>query len=352
MSIATGAWAVDTTAPAIPEDYKDITPGYFKFFQQEDDSYLDAMIKDDHKYIGGGGAHLNNTNNITNNLDEKGDKYFTSEGINNGYLLFGGWIYNQTKQDVFKKAFSHVNLGGEVGNVLVLNGENSKLSEKIGDIFNAEAPELGNTNINGNLQLFWILDHLTSNQITNADNGINLTKAKIRIELNLYHNSMMNATAISSILRQYEDAASFGTVKAINFNEFADNDGNWDPCKWMVYEVDVPNTSQVASFIKMSCTTSPANLNDGAILIRSIEVYGIPEGSSSENTNTLNTPVIYYNNYSSVGSTGGDTSGVGNIDTDENVPVEYYNLQGVKVANPEKGVFIKKQGNKSSKVVL
>ena len=36
----------------------------------------------------------------------------------------------------------------------------------------------------------------------------------------------------------------------------------------------------------------------------------------------------------------------------ENAPVEYYNLQGVKVANPEKGLFIKKQGNKATKVVL
>ena len=30
----------------------------------------------------------------------------------------------------------------------------------------------------------------------------------------------------------------------------------------------------------------------------------------------------------------------------------YYNLQGVKVANPENGVFIKVQGNKSSKVYI
>ena len=32
--------------------------------------------------------------------------------------------------------------------------------------------------------------------------------------------------------------------------------------------------------------------------------------------------------------------------------VEYYNLQGVKVENPEKGVFIKKQGGRTTKVVL
>ena len=36
----------------------------------------------------------------------------------------------------------------------------------------------------------------------------------------------------------------------------------------------------------------------------------------------------------------------------DNAPVEYYNLQGVKVANPENGIFIKKQGSKTTKVVL
>ncbi len=36
----------------------------------------------------------------------------------------------------------------------------------------------------------------------------------------------------------------------------------------------------------------------------------------------------------------------------ENAPVEYYNLQGVKVENPSNGIFIKKQGTKTTKVVL
>lgn len=36
----------------------------------------------------------------------------------------------------------------------------------------------------------------------------------------------------------------------------------------------------------------------------------------------------------------------------DNAAVEYYNLQGVKVANPENGLFIKKQAGKATKVVL
>ena len=45
-------------------------------------------------------------------------------------------------------------------------------------------------------------------------------------------------------------------------------------------------------------------------------------------------------------------TGVEDTMVDENAPVEYYNLQGVKVANPENGIFIKKQGAKATKVVL
>jgi hypothetical protein len=47
-----------------------------------------------------------------------------------------------------------------------------------------------------------------------------------------------------------------------------------------------------------------------------------------------------------------DPTVIERVDADENAPIEYYNLQGVKVANPEKGIFIKKQGSKATKVVM
>ncbi len=46
-----------------------------------------------------------------------------------------------------------------------------------------------------------------------------------------------------------------------------------------------------------------------------------------------------------------EATGIESIEA-ENAPVEYYNLQGVKVENPSNGIFIKKQGNKTTKVVL
>ena len=46
-------------------------------------------------------------------------------------------------------------------------------------------------------------------------------------------------------------------------------------------------------------------------------------------------------------------AGVGDIEAvaSESEPV-YYNLQGIRVDNPEKGIFIKKQGQKTTKVIL
>ncbi|MGM9820973.1 MAG: hypothetical protein ACI30D_00050 [Muribaculaceae bacterium] len=40
------------------------------------------------------------------------------------------------------------------------------------------------------------------------------------------------------------------------------------------------------------------------------------------------------------------------IDADNNEPVEYFNLQGVRVANPANGLYIRRQGNKVSKIRL
>ncbi len=45
-------------------------------------------------------------------------------------------------------------------------------------------------------------------------------------------------------------------------------------------------------------------------------------------------------------------TGVEGVEFDKNAPVEYYNLQGVKVENPENGTFIKVQGKKSTKVYI
>lgn len=45
-------------------------------------------------------------------------------------------------------------------------------------------------------------------------------------------------------------------------------------------------------------------------------------------------------------------AGVDDIVVDEDAPVEYYNLQGIRVENPTSGLYIKRQGNKTVKVLV
>ncbi len=40
------------------------------------------------------------------------------------------------------------------------------------------------------------------------------------------------------------------------------------------------------------------------------------------------------------------------ISTDDNTPIEYYNLQGIKVENPSHGLYIKRQGQKITKILI
>ena len=47
-----------------------------------------------------------------------------------------------------------------------------------------------------------------------------------------------------------------------------------------------------------------------------------------------------------------DSSAVGTIEADDNAAPEYYNLQGVRVAEPEAGLYIVKRGDKVSKEII
>ena len=61
-----------------------------------------------------------------------------------------------------------------------------------------------------------------------------------------------------------------------------------------------------------------------------------------------NAPSLYVTNYEKVD----DTTGIADIVADENAPVEYFNLQGIRVDNPENGLYIRRQGNKVTKVIV
>lgn len=70
--------------------------------------------------------------------------------------------------------------------------------------------------------------------------------------------------------------------------------------------------------------------------------FTLVEGSDVENSDELSSLVL----------SNGETDGVEDIATDNSASVQYYNLQGVPVANPEKGLYIVNKGGKVYKTLV
>ena len=73
----------------------------------------------------------------------------------------------------------------------------------------------------------------------------------------------------------------------------------------------------------------------------------IPKGTSGKFL--ITSPWMYFRNIQEI-----DFAGIDGVESDEcgDAPVEYYNLQGIRVENPESGLYIRRQGNKSTKVYI
>jgi hypothetical protein len=87
--------------------------------------------------------------------------------------------------------------------------------------------------------------------------------------------------------------------------------------------------------------------------------YGYPLYNSDNNYVCLNLMIAtsssdYYYFYLYIYLPSDAESGVSSVvvDDNSNAPVEYFNLQGVRVANPENGLYIRRQGNKATKVLV
>lgn len=275
--------------PIDPAVFTDYTPAYFKFYNHHIVP-LQNIVRDD--LVSPQQFHLGNDSFISGNT-EKGKHYFSKESIANGQVMFGGYYgLEQNSRTPMKNAMSMLNLGGEIGNVLVINGCNSKLNEKIYSIFGEklgltsvpEIPRLANSLSANNLHFYWLFDHVAMSN--NLEEGSNV---RIRMELNGYHEDMSSDKHVFTSLLETDELKESPTVeeaRSVTYSQFSDADGNWNPNKWMVYEFEVPHT-KAASYLKMILSLSKHGLDDGAILIRSIEIYGANAEEPSEVISTL-----------------------------------------------------------------
>lgn len=276
MAITAGAWAGKSpVAKAVPDGYIDVTPTYYKFYNGVTD--LNTMLRSDLQSPGN--PSLGNQSFITSNYGSTADKYFNSTNLSQGNVMFGG-PFGRVNQEIVKNGMSLYDMGEEIGTVLVLNGKNSNLAEALKEFQGLDtAPEIPKLeSFTGNIQLFWILDYLNMNQ--KVPTGSNIL---VRLVINGYNNDMSSTKEVINYLDKVDESGNENMQnKKVNvtFDEFADTDNTWNPNLWMVYDVEMPY-NRLASYFRTLLSQGTSGLDDGALLIRSIEIYGLPNGYSS-----------------------------------------------------------------------
>jgi hypothetical protein len=119
-----------------------------------------------------------------------------------------------------------------------------------------------------------------------------------------------------------------------------------------VSNIEYIQISSSSSFYFTTSSSSYTETSNGAYWQHALTEELVPsvkfttkEPTSSSQTSTISAVTVVY--------TPAETNAVNSVAVDsENAPVEYYNLQGVRVANPTQGLFIRRQGNTVSKVVI
>lgn len=204
-----------------------------------------------------------------------------------------------------------------------------------------------------------ITDIVIPATITEIGNSAFMNNPLASITLNEGLKSIKNS-AFSSSSATYESIVIPATVNEIgqyafcynrNFKHLtllADDDNNGSNKNFGMYAFG--NTSTVLETVTSS-NTVPPTINDSAF------------GSDTYKYAALRVPYGDYNGESIKEKyqnaegwkkfSQSILTGVDNVEVDDsNAPVEFYNMQGVRIDNPENGIFIRRQGNKTSKVIL
>lgn len=117
-------------------------------------------------------------------------------------------------------------------------------------------------------------------------------------------------------------------------------------------------SENVIRFVVYSNKNSNIKLNEGAIM--TIPFTASAEMAAGTYQIEIKDVILSYNTGDGVNASNAttevevlsSTSSSISVTVDKNSDIEYYNIQGIRMENPEKGIYIKRQGDKTTKVVL
>lgn len=299
----------------------------------------------------------------TNVFEEMGFAEFYQDGL--WVLTSAG--QNADQQDAFRAAWQLVDLGGEVGQVAFFGGKASGIV----DVLKAEAPDMKWDDITldeqatAGWQMHWMMDpdkcptgsegYVHCRMVYNIYSADALQGRKVwqNIGISTNANSLIGWNESANV--PFLENACIKTYEDDGEPELGpDNKAIWDPTKWVVYEFDftIPDaddSGQVYIPTRLRANAMNGNVwNDYAFFFKELSFTFVEGGSLGEGVNFANNELsmVTLNPFNE------DAGVEGIVDNDSNAPVEYFNLQGMKVNNPQNGIVIRKQGKNVTKVVV
>lgn len=234
---------------------QDITPAKYK--------YSTRSVGQEHVdgFCNGGNISLpNKDNNYNDQMTPLLKKY------NNGlFAINGGQMPDGTtnaKSDNLQAGISIVDMGGEVGNVLCINGANSNFNKT----FNVDYPKCS-TDIQGYLWLNWFSDPNTTLSCTDKNRNI-----RIKFVINIYANEAdASINVISGVLAKTKANGFAVTNSGRSFSPKAFyTNGTYDINKWITYEFDAFCPSIEGNPIRLMMNLPHNAINNATIFIKEI----------------------------------------------------------------------------------
>lgn len=197
------------------------------------------------------------------------------------FAINGGQMPNGTnaKSDKLKVGISIVDMGGEVGKVLCINGAKSNFNTT----FNVDYPQCPNDDNFGYLWLNWFSDNRTP-ICSNTER-----KIRIKVVMNIYANE---ANASSNVIGQMlaktktNILAVTKSVTSIKPTDFYTNN-SYDITKWITYEFDAFCPTNDANPIRLMMNLPNKDAIDNAtIFIKEITFTQLSTTTNTDNYNT------------------------------------------------------------------
>lgn len=291
------------------------------------------------------------------------------EKYNNGLFYVAGGQFGNTAQPYAKDlqaGTSIVDLGGEVGKVLCINGKNSKFNET----YNVKFPQC-----TGTLNWFnfnWFMDPKNTPTISGKEVSDATRNIRVRVVLNVYSNKpdeaegeiISAAYMVSNQGNVMPAESNKATGAKITTGEFIKtfDDGTpeegpngdyvYNPTKWMVYEWDTycptPVDEQTGVPLRLKMEMKAPNLAGSTVFIKEVsftklgaDAKRIEGNKRSKTFLTLKQAVA---------------TGINSINASASNGVkEIYTLNGTRVnagTQLGQGLYIVKEGGKTTKMVI